>query len=60
MKVAGQSTPVKSASMRVASAVPKLPKVPRILLAHLGSDARVGIDPTPGLRVCDDLDFVEL
>jgi len=38
----------------------KLPPVPRILLAHLGSDARAGIDPPPGVRVCDDLDFVEL
>lgn len=37
-----------------------LPRVPRILLAHLGSDAREGIPPTPGVQVCDDLDFVEL
>jgi hypothetical protein len=37
-----------------------LPRVPRILLAHLGSEAREGIRATPGVRVCDDLDFVEL
>lgn len=37
-----------------------LPRVPRILLGHLGSDARAGIAPPPGVRVCDDLDSVEL
>jgi glyoxylase-like metal-dependent hydrolase (beta-lactamase superfamily II) len=37
-----------------------LPKVPRILLAHLGADARSGIAPPSGVRVCDDLDAVEL
>ncbi len=39
---------------------PTLPRVPRILLAHLGTEARAGIAPPPGVRVCDDLDFVEL
>ena len=38
----------------------RLPHVPRILLAHLGSDARAGIVPPAGVRVCDDFDFVEL
>jgi ribonuclease BN (tRNA processing enzyme) len=38
----------------------KLPGVPRILLGHLGSDARAGIQPPPGVQVCDDLDSVEL
>jgi glyoxylase-like metal-dependent hydrolase (beta-lactamase superfamily II) len=38
----------------------RLPQVPRILLGHLGSDARAGIAPPPGIHVCDDLDFVEL
>jgi ribonuclease BN (tRNA processing enzyme) len=38
----------------------RLPPVPRILLGHLGSDARTGIAPPPGVQVCDDLDFVEL
>jgi glyoxylase-like metal-dependent hydrolase (beta-lactamase superfamily II) len=37
-----------------------LPEVPRVLLAHLGTDARKGIVPPPGVQVCDDLDFVEL
>jgi len=37
-----------------------LPPVPRILLGHLGSDARSGVDPAPGVKVCDDLDSVEL
>jgi glyoxylase-like metal-dependent hydrolase (beta-lactamase superfamily II) len=37
-----------------------LPAVPRILLGHLGSDARASIAPPPGVRVCDDLDCVEL
>jgi glyoxylase-like metal-dependent hydrolase (beta-lactamase superfamily II) len=37
-----------------------LPPVPRILLAHLGEEARAGIVPPPGVQVCDDLDFVEL
>jgi ribonuclease BN (tRNA processing enzyme) len=37
-----------------------LPRVPRILLAHLGAEARAGIVAPPGVRVCDDLDFVEL
>jgi len=38
----------------------RLPEVPRILLAHLGSDARAGIVPPAGVQVCDDLDSVEL
>ena len=37
-----------------------LPRVPRILLGHLGSEARAGISPPPGVQVCDDLDSVEL
>ncbi len=37
-----------------------LPQVPRILLGHLGSEARSGIAAPPGVQVCDDLDFVEL
>jgi hypothetical protein len=37
-----------------------LPRVPRILLGHLGSEARSGIAAPPGVQVCDDLDFVEL
>jgi ribonuclease BN (tRNA processing enzyme) len=37
-----------------------LPRVPRILLAHLGSEAREGISPPAGVQVCDDLEFVEL
>ena len=36
------------------------PRVPRILLGHLGSEARAGIRPPAGVRVCDDLDAVEL
>jgi ribonuclease BN (tRNA processing enzyme) len=38
----------------------KLPRVPRILLGHLGADARAAISPPPGVKVCDDLDSVEL
>ena len=38
----------------------RLPAVPRILLGHLGSEARAGIDAPPGVRVCDDLDSVEV
>jgi len=38
----------------------KLPAVPQVLLGHLGEDARRGIAPPPGVRVCDDLDSVEL
>ena len=38
----------------------KLPAVPQVLLGHLGEDARRGIAPPPGVRVCDDLDFIEL
>jgi hypothetical protein len=37
-----------------------LPAVPQVLLGHLGADARQGIAPPEGVRVCDDLDFVEL
>jgi len=37
-----------------------LPAVPRILLGHLGSEARAGISPPAGVHVCDDLDCVEL
>jgi glyoxylase-like metal-dependent hydrolase (beta-lactamase superfamily II) len=37
-----------------------LPAVPRILLGHLGSEARAGIDAASGVRVCDDLDSIEL
>jgi glyoxylase-like metal-dependent hydrolase (beta-lactamase superfamily II) len=37
-----------------------LPPVPRILLAHLGSEARARISPVAGVQVCDDLDAVEL
>jgi len=38
----------------------KLPRVPMVILGHLGSDARAGIAPPAGVRVCDDLDSVEL
>ena len=38
----------------------QLPEVPRILLAHLGADARASIRPPPGVEVCDDLHSVEL
>src|SRR5437764_11576336 len=38
----------------------KLPPVPRLLLGHLGSEARGGIVPPLGVQVCDDLDSVEL
>jgi glyoxylase-like metal-dependent hydrolase (beta-lactamase superfamily II) len=38
----------------------RLPAVPRILLGHLGSEARAGIAAPPGVRVCDDLDSVEV
>ncbi len=38
----------------------ELPQVPRILLGHLGEEARAGIRPTASVRVCDDLDSVEL
>ncbi|HEY6912981.1 MAG TPA: MBL fold metallo-hydrolase [Myxococcales bacterium] len=37
-----------------------LPPVPRVLLGHLGEEARAGIVAPPGVQVCDDLDFVEL
>jgi len=37
-----------------------LPRSPRILLGHLGAEARAGIAPPPGVQVCDDLDAVEL
>ena len=37
-----------------------LPRVPRILLAHLGGEARAGISLVAGVQVCDDLDAVEL
>lgn len=38
----------------------ELPPVPRILLAHLGEQARKGIPRDAGVVVCDDLDSVEL
>jgi ribonuclease BN (tRNA processing enzyme) len=37
-----------------------LPEVPRILLGHLGAEARGKIVAPPGVQVCDDLDSVEL
>ena len=37
-----------------------LPKVPRIVLAHLGAEARAGIPRDAGVHVCDDLDVFEL
>jgi glyoxylase-like metal-dependent hydrolase (beta-lactamase superfamily II) len=37
-----------------------LPRVPRILLAHLGAEARAGISAPPGVQLCDDLHSVEL
>jgi phosphoribosyl 1,2-cyclic phosphodiesterase len=37
-----------------------LPEVPRVLLGHLGAEARANIAAPPGVQVCDDLDFVEL
>jgi ribonuclease BN (tRNA processing enzyme) len=37
-----------------------LPDVGQVLLGHLGADARAGIVPPPGVRVCDDLDSVDL
>jgi ribonuclease BN (tRNA processing enzyme) len=37
-----------------------LPAVPLVLLGHLGAEARRGIAAPAGVRVCDDLDFVEL
>ncbi|HTO98753.1 MAG TPA: MBL fold metallo-hydrolase [Myxococcales bacterium] len=37
-----------------------LPRVPRILLGHLGAEAREAIAEGAGVRVCDDLDAVEL
>ena len=37
-----------------------LPRVPRILLGHLGVEARAGIVAPAGVQVCDDLDSVEL
>jgi glyoxylase-like metal-dependent hydrolase (beta-lactamase superfamily II) len=38
----------------------RLPGGPEVLLGHLGTDARSGIAPPAGVRVCDDLDSVEL
>ena len=37
-----------------------LPGGIQVLLGHLGIEARAGIVPPPGVRVCDDLDSVEL
>jgi ribonuclease BN (tRNA processing enzyme) len=37
-----------------------LPAVPRILLGHLGAEARGGISPPEGVELCDDLHSVEL
>ncbi len=37
-----------------------LPPVPRILLAHLGEEARAGIPRDAGVVVCDDLTFIDL
>ena len=37
-----------------------LPEVPRIVLAHLGAEARAGIPRDAGVHVCDDLDVFEL
>lgn len=37
-----------------------LPQVPRIVLAHLGAEARAGIPRDAGVLVCDDLDAFEL
>ena len=37
-----------------------LPKVPRIVLAHLGAEARSGIPRDAAVHVCDDLDAFEL
>jgi hypothetical protein len=34
--------------------------VPRVVLAHLGEEARRGIPRDAGVLVCDDLDFFEL
>ena len=37
-----------------------LPAVPRILLGHLGEEARRQIPRGGRVRVCDDLDSIEL
>jgi hypothetical protein len=37
-----------------------LPSVPRILLAHLGEDARRGIPGDAGVVVCDDLQSFDI
>ena len=55
--VAGESTDVHLGWETLRRS---LPDVPRILLAHLGSDARAAIAPPPGVQVCDDFDAVEL
>ena len=39
---------------------PALPEVPRILLAHLGEEARRQIPRGARVQVCDDLDSIEL
>jgi ribonuclease BN (tRNA processing enzyme) len=55
--VAGEST---DAHLGWETLRRNLPRVPRILLAHLGTEARSGIAPESGVQVCDDLDAVEL
>ena len=37
-----------------------LPAVPRVVLAHLGAEARNGIPRDAGVHVCDDLDAFEV
>jgi len=35
-------------------------QLPPLMLGHLGSEARSGLQGAPGVKVCDDLDHVEL
>lgn len=51
----GQGTHLSWAELRGA-----LPRGPRILLGHLGEEARAKIPRDAGVRVCEDLDSVEL
>lgn len=51
----GKGTHLSWAELRSA-----LPKVPRILLGHLGDEARAKIPRDGGVRVCEDLDSVAL
>ena len=58
LRASGQQAPHRHLSWELLRAA--LPAVPRIVLAHLGAEARSGIPRDAGVQVCDDLDAFEL